>query len=52
VTIFAAPDADGLVYADKFRQANRALGVEIATPGAGGGDFAKELQAIRSAAKV
>ena len=51
VTIFADPDADGLLYAEKFRQANPALGVEIATPGAGAGDFAKELQTMRSAAK-
>jgi hypothetical protein len=51
VTIFADPDADGLLYAEKFRKANPALGVEIATPGAGADDFAKELQTIRSAAK-
>jgi len=51
VTIFADPDADGLLYADKFRQANSALGVEITTPGAGVDDFAKKLQTIRSAAK-
>jgi len=51
VTIFADPDADGLLYAEKFRQANPSLGVEITTPGAGAGDFAKELQTIRSAAK-
>jgi hypothetical protein len=51
VTIFAAPDADGLLYAEKFREANPALGIEIAMPGAGTDDFAKELQTIRSAAK-
>jgi hypothetical protein len=51
VTIFADPDADGLLYAEKFRQANPALGVEITMPGAGAGDFAEELQTIRSTAK-
>ncbi len=51
VTIFADPDADGLLYAEKFREANPALGVEIATPGAGAGDFAKEWLTIRSAGK-
>jgi len=51
VTIFADPDADGLLYADKFRQAHPALGVEITTPGAGVDDFAEELQTIRSTAK-
>ena len=44
VTIFADPDADGLLYAEKFRQANPALGVEIATPGAGADDFARVWQ--------
>ena len=43
--------ADGLLYAEKFRQANPALGVEIATPEAGVDDFAREFQTIRSAAK-
>ena len=51
VTIFADPDVDGLLYAEKFRQANPALGVEIVTPSAGADDFAKELQTSRSAAK-
>jgi hypothetical protein len=51
VTIFADPDADGLLYAEKFRQANPVLGVEIVTPGAGADDFAKEFQTSRSAAK-
>jgi hypothetical protein len=50
VTIFADPDADGLLYAEKFRQAHPSLGVEIATPRAGADDFAKEFQTIRSAA--
>jgi hypothetical protein len=51
VTIFADPDADGLLYAEKFRQANPALGLEIVTPSTGADDFAKELQTIRSTAK-
>jgi hypothetical protein len=51
VTIFADPDADGLLYAEKFRQANPALGVEIATAGAGTDDFAKEWLTIRDAVK-
>jgi len=51
VTIFADPDADGLLYADKFRDANPALGVEIAMPGAGADDFAQEFQTLRRARK-
>jgi hypothetical protein len=39
------------LYAEKFRQANPALGVEIATPGARADDFAKEFHTIRSTAK-
>ena len=44
VTIFVDPDADGLLYAEKFRQANLALGVEITTPSAGADDFARVWQ--------
>ncbi|MGA8170034.1 MAG: toprim domain-containing protein [Methylocystis sp.] len=51
VTIFADPDSDGLLYAEKFRQANPALGVEIVTPGAGAGDFARVWQREGRAAR-
>ena len=41
MTIFADDDAPGLLYAEKFREARPALGVEIATPGGGMNDFSE-----------